>query len=99
MGPPFRNCQSRIGRSKSSRSSFTTCRKTLIFVIPRRAARRGISLFLRSNRREIPHFVRNDKKLLFSHPHEVCSTNGSWLSPLLDPRYARRSRILPGRAG
>jgi hypothetical protein len=31
------------------------------FVIPRRAARRGISLFLRLKQREIPHFVRNDK--------------------------------------
>jgi hypothetical protein len=36
-------------------------RKTQIFVIPRRAARRGISLFLRLNQRGIPHFVRNDK--------------------------------------
>jgi hypothetical protein len=39
----------------------TVCGKTEIFVIPRRAARRGISLFLRVNQREIPHFVRNDK--------------------------------------
>jgi hypothetical protein len=28
---------------------------------PRRAFRRGISLFLSLNPREIPHFVRNDK--------------------------------------
>src|SRR6202023_2069661 len=40
---------------------FTGCGETRTFVIPRRAARRGISLFPRSNRREIPHFVRNDK--------------------------------------
>ena len=45
----------------SSRTGFSTCGKTHIFVIPRRAARRGISLFLRFNQREIPHFVRNDK--------------------------------------
>ena len=44
-----------------SRTGFTGCRKTQIFFIPRRAARRGISLFLSLNRREIPHFVRNDK--------------------------------------
>jgi hypothetical protein len=45
-------------------------RKTEIIAIPftvdvhgelMRAARRGISLFLRINQREIPHFVRNDK--------------------------------------
>jgi hypothetical protein len=35
---------------------------------PRRAARRGISLFPRLNQREIPHFVRNDKKIAFSQP-------------------------------
>jgi hypothetical protein len=35
--------------------------KNSIFVIPRRAARRGISLFLRFNQREIPRFARNDK--------------------------------------
>jgi hypothetical protein len=40
---------------------FTACGKTQIVVIPRRAARRGISLFLQLNLREIPHFVRNDK--------------------------------------
>jgi hypothetical protein len=36
-------------------------RKTQTFVMPRRAARRGISLFLSLKQREIPHFVRNDK--------------------------------------
>ncbi len=40
---------------------FTGRGKTRIFVIPRRVARRGISLFLHLNQREIPHFVRNDK--------------------------------------
>ncbi len=45
----------------SSRTGFTGCGKTQLFVIPRRAARRGISLFLHLNQREIPHFVRNDK--------------------------------------
>jgi hypothetical protein len=44
-----------------SSTRFTACGKTKIFVIPRRAARRGISLFLRLNQGEIPHFVRNDK--------------------------------------
>ena len=39
----------------------SACGKIQNFVIPRRAARRGISLFLRLNPREIPHFVRNDK--------------------------------------
>ena len=48
-----------------SRTSLTACGKTQIFVIPRRAARRGISLFLCSNQREIPHFVRNDKTTHF----------------------------------
>ena len=48
-----------------SRTSLTACGKTQIFVIPRRAARRGISLFLCSNQREIPHFVRNDKTTYF----------------------------------
>ena len=45
----------------------TGCGKTKSFVIPRRAARRGISLFLRLNQREIPHFVRNDKIKDFFH--------------------------------
>jgi hypothetical protein len=31
--------------------------------IPRRAARRGIRFFLRLNRREILHFVQNDKEV------------------------------------
>jgi hypothetical protein len=44
-----------------TRTAKTACGKTQIFVIPRRAARRGISLLLRLNQREIPHFVRNDK--------------------------------------
>jgi len=48
-------------RETKSRAGFAACRKTQLFVIPRRAARRGISLFVRLNRREIPHFVRNDK--------------------------------------
>jgi hypothetical protein len=51
----------------TGRTCFTACGKTEIFVIPRRAARRGISLFLRSNHREIPHFVRNDKINYFFH--------------------------------
>ena len=42
-------------------ASFTACGITPVFVLPRRAARRGISLFLRLKQREIPHFVRNDK--------------------------------------
>src|ERR1700693_4497321 len=45
----------------TSRFRFTACGKTQIFVIPRRAARRGISLFVGLNQRGIPHFVRNDK--------------------------------------
>jgi uncharacterized protein len=44
-----------------SGAGFTDCGKTQIFVIPRRAARRGIFLFLSLNRREIPHFSQNDK--------------------------------------
>ena len=44
-------------REAKSRTVVTTCRKAQISVIPRRAARRGISLFLRLNQREIPHFV------------------------------------------
>jgi hypothetical protein len=39
----------------------TSCGITQIFVIPRRAARRGISLVLRLSQREIPRFSRNDK--------------------------------------
>src|SRR5216683_3842731 len=55
---------------EGSSTDFTACGKTHIFVIPftvnvhgepRRAARRGISLFLQLEQREIPHFVRNDK--------------------------------------
>ena len=55
---------------EGSSTDFTACGKTKIFVIPftvnvhgepRRAARRGISLFLQLEQREIPHFVRNDK--------------------------------------
>jgi hypothetical protein len=49
------------GSTGVSGTGFTVCGKTLIFVIPRRVARRGISLFLRLNQGEIPHFVRNDK--------------------------------------
>src|ERR1700693_6093161 len=40
---------------------FRGCGKTQIFVISRGAARRGISLFLHLNKREIPRFARNDK--------------------------------------
>src|ERR1700722_6618238 len=57
---------------------FTACGKTKSFVIPRRAARRGISLFLSFNHREIPRFARNDKIIHFSaaslaiaHVHDV----------------------------
>ena len=39
----------------------TGSEKTQIFVIPRRAARRGISLSFAFNHREIPRFARNDK--------------------------------------
>jgi hypothetical protein len=46
---------------------FTGYGKTGIFVIPRRAARRGISHFLRLKQREIPHFVWNDKTKDFFH--------------------------------
>jgi hypothetical protein len=42
-------------------AGFTACGKTQIFVIPRRAARRGISLFLGLNQKGFPHFVRNEK--------------------------------------
>jgi hypothetical protein len=35
--------------------------KASYFVIPRRAARRGISLSPHLDQREIPRFVRNDK--------------------------------------
>jgi hypothetical protein len=50
------------GEFVSSSTGFNSLRKkSLFFVIPRRAARRGISLLLRLNQREIPHFVRNDK--------------------------------------
>jgi hypothetical protein len=45
----------------TARTGFTAWGKTQIFVIPRRAARRGISLFLHSKQREIPRFARNDK--------------------------------------
>ncbi len=45
---------------------FTGCGKTQHFVISRRAAWRGISLFLGINRREIPRFTRNDKINYFS---------------------------------
>src|SRR5271169_266783 len=44
------------------------CGKTQSFVIPRRAARRGISLFLRLKQREIPQSprrLRNDKIICF----------------------------------
>jgi hypothetical protein len=44
-----------------SSAALNSLRKNQIFVIPRRAARRGISLFLGLNQRGIPHFVRNDK--------------------------------------
>jgi hypothetical protein len=63
--------------------------KLIYFVIPRRAARRGISLFLCLNRREIPHFVRNDKinyffRSLFSLRGLVrARTNPHWLKPAL----------------
>src|SRR5450432_2420136 len=56
----MRSARVRKGAQKRS-TGFTACGKTLIFVIPRRAARRGISPFLRLNQGEIPHFVRNDK--------------------------------------
>jgi hypothetical protein len=46
---------------RRSGAGFAACGKTQFFVIPRRAARRGISLFLGLNQRGIPHFVRNDK--------------------------------------
>jgi hypothetical protein len=47
------------------KTGFTACEETKIFVIPRRVARRGISLFLRLKQREIPHFVRNNKMEYF----------------------------------
>ncbi len=59
-----------LAEERNSWTCFTVYGKTHIFVIPftvnvhgepRRAARRGISLLLCLNQREIPHFVRNDK--------------------------------------
>jgi hypothetical protein len=51
--------------TRLSRGGFRGCRKTQYVVIPRRAARRGISLFQRFKHREIPHFVRNDNQWHF----------------------------------
>jgi len=57
---------------------FTACGKNQIFVIPRRAARRGISLFLHLNRREIPRFARNDKiNYFFRSPFSQSMALGS----------------------
>src|SRR5712664_748143 len=57
---------------RKSGTRFTSCGRTQIFVIPRRAARRGISLFLRSSQREIPRFARNDKMIYFCAACLVC---------------------------
>src|ERR1700676_5348794 len=48
-----------------SGAGFTACGKIKNFVIPRRAARRGISLSLAFNHREIPRFAQNDKMKYF----------------------------------
>ncbi len=59
-----------LAEERTGRIGFTGCGKTHNFVIPftvnvhgepRRAARRGISLLLGFNQREIPRFARNDK--------------------------------------
>jgi hypothetical protein len=68
-----------------------TCEKSQMFVIPRRAARRGISLFLRSNRREIPHFVRNDKVNYFFRSLFILS---AFLSRRAKSKPDRRKPIL-----
>src|ERR1700674_4072437 len=59
----------------------TACGKTQIFVIPRRTARRGISLFLGLNQRGIPHFVRNDKIDYFFR--SLCSHSALFLNRTL----------------
>jgi hypothetical protein len=50
-----------LDEERSGRTGFTDCGKNHNFVIPRRAARRGISLFLGFNQIEIPRSARNDK--------------------------------------
>jgi hypothetical protein len=42
-------------------AGFPVCGRTQLFVIPRRAARWGISLLPHLNQREIPHFVHHEK--------------------------------------
>src|SRR5579863_5851184 len=62
-------------------ANFAVCGKNQIFVIPRRAARRGISLIFRSNQSEIPHFVRNDKIINFFpqlvQPRRACAKSAN----------------------
>ncbi len=82
----------------NSSLGFSACGKTQIFVIPRRAARRGISLLLHLNRREIPRFARNDKlnyffRSLFSlhyKPRKSCGVKKNRLRNIL---AAARSQI------
>ncbi len=51
--------------AKNIRTGPTACGKSQLFVISRRAARRGISLFQGFDPGEIPRFARNDKKSYF----------------------------------
>ena len=64
--PPAKNIASGL-KTSPTKTSGDMSGQTHNFVIPRRAARRGISLFLRFNPREIPRFARNDKIKYFSH--------------------------------
>ena len=78
-------------RQKGGRGTgFPGCGKIQYFVVPftlnlhgepRHAARRGISLLLGFNPREIPRFARNDRisffRSLFATPQNLCRTGGS----------------------
>jgi hypothetical protein len=58
--PGVECCEDSVGLS-SRRKQLTHAH-----VIPRRAARRGICFFAHLNRREILHFVQNDKELAWA---------------------------------
>ena len=62
-----------LADDRTARTGFTACGKTQLFVIPRRAARRGISPFPGFYQREIPQSprrLRNDKTdHFFRKPH------------------------------
>jgi len=69
MPPPRTRTESLNVRAIENMRGFSGCGKSPLVVIPRRAFRRGISLLLDLDRREIPSFARNDSTNDFFRSH------------------------------